>query len=168
MPGKKSFADILKDLPPKTEQPDILEEMGRALLRMPFHLWEERFSFRGALNTALREKTGVFPGRLGKPGETHPVFLLRKLGNFGFQACPCTSKEHGKARFIRKDCLLEITEKKMDRDSYVLEWMAFNLTEADAFRRGLVFQGRVPVACLAGGGIQKSEVMSRERSFINR
>lgn len=109
MPGKKTFADILKNLPPKTEQPNIFKEMGRALLRIPFDFWEERFYFRGALNTALREKTGHFPARLGQPGETHPVFLLRKLGNFGFQACPCTSKEHGKARYIRKDCLLDLS-----------------------------------------------------------
>ena len=165
MPKKPSFADILKNLPPKTEQPNVLEEMGQGVLRMPFDLWEERFYFRGALNTALRDKTGVFPARLGKAGETHPVYLLRGIGNFGFQACPCTSTKQGGTRYVRQGCALEITNKKMDRDSYILEKMAFNLTADDAFRRRLVFLGRVPERCLVSGGggrSQESEVGRRE------
>jgi hypothetical protein len=148
MPKKSTFADILKNLPPKADPPDILGEMGQGMLRMPFQLWEERFYFRGALNTALREKTGRFPARLGKAGETHPVYLLRKLGNFGFRACPCTSKKHNSSKYIRQGCVLEHTTREMDRDSYILEHMSFNLSEDDAFRRKLVFQGRVPETCL--------------------
>lgn len=148
MPKKTSFADILKNLPPKAEQPNILQEMGQSVLRAPFDLWEERFYFRGALNTALREKTGGFPARLGRPKETHPIFLLRKLGNFGFQVCPCTSKWQYRTRYIRQGCVLEITKRTMDRDSYILKKMAFNLTADDAFRRRLIFLGRVPETCL--------------------
>jgi hypothetical protein len=148
MPKKLSFADILQNLPPKTREPNVLEEMGQNVLRLPFQFWEERFYFRGALNTALREKTGVFPARVGKAGETHPVFLLRKLGNFGFQACPCTSRKQFRTRYIHKGCPLEITNRNMDRDSYVLERLAFNLTEDDAFRRRMVLLGRVPPECV--------------------
>lgn len=146
MPKKSSFADILKKLPPKTDPPDILKAMGPSILRIPFQLWEERFFFRGAPDTALREKTGRFPAKLGKV--THPVYLLRKIGNYGFQACPCTSKSQ-RGSYIRRGCILEYTNHEMDRDSYILEQMVFNLAKDDAFRREMIFWGRVPENCVA-------------------
>jgi len=148
---KTTFAEMMRSLPPKVQPPRLLEDLGSNVIRLPFKSWEERFYFRGALNTALREKTGMFPAKLGKAGETHPVYLLRKIGNYGFQACPCTSRPQSKARFVRRGCVMEYTNRKMDKDSYILDQMAFNLTEADAFRRDLVFFGRVPENCLVSG-----------------
>lgn len=51
----------------------------------------------------------------------------------------------------------------MDRDSYVLSWMPFNLAEADAFRRKLVFLGRVPKDCLAFCGRRGSRELRTKR-----
>ncbi len=161
---KATFADIINNLPPPAPRPDVLEEMGESVLRIPFHYWEERFWFRGALNTALREKTGVFPARLGLKGETHPVYMLRKIGNLGFQACPCTSKSHKKALHIRKGCVLEITKREVDRNSYILRQMVFNLTEQDSFRRNMMFIGRVPESCLQVNGLGTNRIQERREA----
>lgn len=148
MKKKITFADILGNLPPKSEKQNLLEVMGPNVRRIPFALWEDRFFFRGALNTVLREKTGSFPCKLGKKGETHPVFLLQKVGNYAFRTCPCTSKRKPGVRYVRMGCILEYTKREMDKDSYILEQYSFNLSADEAFHRDLFFEGRVPETCL--------------------
>ncbi len=148
MKKKITFSEIMNNLPPKTSRPDVLGDLGPAVRRIPFELYSERLLFRGALNTALREKTGVFPVRLGKAGEHHPIYLLREVGNYAFQACPCTSKRQAGTCYVRKGCVLEQTQREMDKTSYLLERYVFNLSRDDAFHRHLVLMGRVPESCL--------------------
>jgi hypothetical protein len=129
-------------------RPVDLALLGEGITRLPPSHWRERMLFRGARDEDLREATGEFPATLHKERRTHPIFVLKALGDLGHKVCPCSSKNWGVSRFIRKGCILEITRKEQDRHSYLVEDFAFNLPSDPAFTEGLFFLGLVPESCL--------------------
>lgn len=147
--AKPKLAEIWET--PRTQAhhpvPD-LAVLGEAVTRLPPRYWRERMFFRGARDKDLKARTGEFPATLRKVSRTHPLFVLKMLGDLGHKVCPCSSKNWGAGRFIRKGCLLETTGREMDRHSYLVESCAFNLPTDPAFVEELRFMGRVPESCL--------------------
>lgn len=125
-----------------------LSVLGADLKRLAPRFWQARMFFRGARDEDLRTVTGTFPETLRKLYRTHPIFVLKVLGDLGHQVCPCSSKNRGVHRCIRKGCVLEMTATVMDRNSYLVENCAFNLPRDPAFVEGLFFMGLVPETCL--------------------
>lgn len=124
-----------------------LRALGRSLRRIPMSLWEENMFFTGAKDRALKEKTLQFPKRLKGSGSTHPIFVLKGLGNFGYQVCPCTSK-YQMGRYIKAMCVLSITKEIVEVDSFLLEQFAFSLGHGDQMIKRLRFKGIVPEECI--------------------
>jgi hypothetical protein len=133
---------------PPSRPSEDLTALGEAITRLPPRYWRERMFFHGARDRDLRVATGKFPATFRKDRRTHPIFVLKMLGDLGRKVCPCSSKNWGAGRFIRSGCILEITGKEQDRNSYLVEWFAFNLPSDPAFTEGLVFMGLVPETCL--------------------
>jgi hypothetical protein len=137
--------------PQKTDarrRPVDLALLGEGITRLPPPYWRERMVFQGARDQDLRVVTGEFPATFHKERLTHPIFVLIALSDFGYKVCPCSSRNWGVSRFIRKGCILEITRKEQDRNSYLVEQFAFNLPSDPAFTEGLFFLGQVPETCL--------------------
>jgi hypothetical protein len=132
----------------RTQRHVDLTLLSGAITRLPPLYWTERMFFRGARDRLLRDLTGGFPATLRKDHFTHPLFVLKPLGGLGHKVCPCSSKNWGAGRFIRKGCTLEITGKEIDRNSYLVEWYGFNLPADPEFTEHLLFMGRVPESCL--------------------
>lgn len=140
---------------------DFLAEKVEAILpavtHLPLRFWKPRMFFMGAEDRQLKELSeGRFPSHV-VPRKTHPVFALRPLqGAPGFQVCPCSSQRpyRGKEfRYVTKGCRLLHTNHMMDRDSYLVETVRFNIPPRFAHR--LRFRGEVPESCLkAGAGIR--------------
>lgn len=147
--AKPKLAEIWEQptAPVARPAPD-LSVLGAGLTWLPPRFWRERMFFRGARDEDLREITGEFPAALRKLSRTHPIFVLKVLGDLGHKLCPCSSKNWGVRRCIRKGCVLELTGREMDRPSYLVEQCDFNLPNDPAFVEGLCFMGRVPEACL--------------------
>jgi len=106
--------------------------------------------FTGARDKDLTALTdGEFP-RTTVSGKSHPVYSLEKLpDNVGVAVCPCTSKipfGRGVFRYIRKGCRLRHTQHTMDRDSFLVEKVRFNIPRSVACE--LRFRGEVPDECL--------------------
>jgi hypothetical protein len=131
-------------------RPVDLTVIGEGITRLPPSHWRERMLFRGARDEDLREATGEFPATFHKERRTHPIFILSTVSDLGHRVCPCSSKNWGVSRFIRKGCILDITRKEQDRDSYLVEEYAFILPSDPAFTQGLFFLGQVPESCLVG------------------
>jgi hypothetical protein len=91
---------------------------------------------------------GLFPA--GPITGTHPVFSLQaQPDGVGFRVCPCSSKRpyHEKnPRYIRKGCRLLHTGHTLDRNSYLLEMIQFNIPRSIATE--LRFMGQVPEDCI--------------------
>lgn len=137
--------DLWKFQPPLKS--NILETLGSSLRRIPMGLWKENMLFTGADDKELKGKTIVFPAKVKRGKSTHPIFVLKRLGNFGYLVCPCTSKYH-RGRYIKDGCLLQVTEEKTDRNSYLLEWLAFSVGNKDPVTKKLLFRGIVPEECI--------------------
>ncbi len=140
--------ELPKDAWDKRKQ-EALALLGGVMAKMPVRFWEENMLFKGLENTWWRLKTGGFPATDFTSG-THPLFVLRKNGNQGLLICPCSSKG-GKARYIKKGCVLLRTEERMDRNSFLVERFAFSLPVTATFAPQPRFQGMVPESCLAEG-----------------
>lgn len=140
--------ELPKDAWDKRKQ-EALALLGGVMAKMPVRFWEENMLFKGVENTWWRLKTGGFPATDFTSG-THPLFVLRQIGNQGFQICPCSSKG-GKSRHIKKGCTLLRTNERMDRNSFLVERFAFSLPVTATFAPQPSFQGMVPESCLAEG-----------------
>jgi hypothetical protein len=119
--------------------------------RLALQFWRRNFWFCGAPDEELHRLTG---GRFAPqvvPGHTHPVFALRLVEHgIGCTVCPCSSSRPYDAasfRYIRKGCELLHTGHRMDRDSHLIEGLAFTLPRSLA--AGLAFKGEVPEPCIA-------------------
>lgn len=108
--------------------------------------------FQGALDKGLREATGVFPATFRPDRKSHPLYVLDRVGDIGHRVCPCSSRNWAARRFIREGCVLEITQRITDRNSYLVESCLFNLPLDPELWERLLFMGRVPEACLAECG----------------
>jgi len=127
-----------------------IEKILGAVTKLPLKYWKPGMFFVGAKDTELSLLTqGRFPAKQVKR-KTHPVFSLERLpSNAGFKVCPCSSRtpyQQKRFRFIKKGCRLLHTYHLMDRNSYLVERLTFNIPSSVAFR--LRFRGEVPDGCL--------------------
>ena len=150
MANKKPKHSEIWEIPksPSPHRGVDLTALGEAVSRLPPSFWRERMFFHGARDTDRKVVTGDFPATFDKVRRTHPIFVLKVLGDLGHKVCPCSSKNWGGSRFIRKGCLLEITGREQERDSYLVEWFSFNLPSDPAFTERLLFMGLVPETCV--------------------
>lgn len=126
----------------------LWDALGRGLRNFPPTYWEERMLFAGASDRDLLEQTSFFPDRLRHPSGTHPIFVLNVWNPSAVEVCPCSTKGRMAVRFIRQGCRLDITEKIMDRRSYLIEAFRFLLPQDPSFWKPLRFWGKVPESCL--------------------
>lgn len=151
MVKKKSRHSRIWDPPPpapaRPPHPD-LAVLGSGVKHLPPALWQARMFFHGARDLALRELTGIFPATLRPDRKTHPLFILESIEGLGHRVCPCSSQNWAARRRIRQGCVLEITGRVTDRDSYLVESCAFNLPLDPEFSQRLLFMGLVPTPCL--------------------
>ncbi|MCP4110918.1 MAG: hypothetical protein GY749_36255 [Desulfobacteraceae bacterium] len=128
-------------------KPVNLHKIGPGIKNLPPAQWETRMSFSGADDIKLKSLTrNKFPHTCK---ETHPIFILKVIGNLGHEVCPCTSSPFiKKGRFIKKGCQLEYIGNITDKNSYLVEDYRFTLPADPEFRRKLKFRGRVPEACI--------------------
>jgi len=127
-----------------------VEAVLGAVTHLPVKFWKPHMFFTGAKDEDLDSFTyGQFP-KTTVSGKSHPVFSLRKLPeNVGFTVCPCTSSRPfklAKYRWINKGCKLRHTNHVMDRNSFLVEKVRFNVPRSVAYR--LRFRGEVPDRCL--------------------
>jgi hypothetical protein len=136
-------------------RPD-LSVLGSSIKMVPPQLWKPRMIFAGALDVNLKKATGAFPATFRKDHTTHPVFVLKNLAVASHQVCPCSSKGNPRQqRYVPRGCRLEMTDKKMDRDSFLVEKYSFILPGDSALVKNLFFLGRVPPGALKGRGGDK-------------
>lgn len=126
-----------------------LEEILASVTGLPVSYWKERMFFRGLKDSSAFELTGGrFPARPGQG--THPVFSLKALPDgIGFKVCPCSSKkpyDQRTHRYISEGCRLLYTGHAVDRNSYLIEKIQFNIPRGR--EPGLRFLGQVPEECI--------------------
>lgn len=110
---------------------------------LPVIYWRKNFFFKGMTDGRLAELTeGDFPAIPKKQG-THPVFALKPvLNHIGFVVCPCSSQpQYLKVPWIKKGTRLLHTNQEMDRQSYIVNHIQFNIPASVATQ--LRFQGEV-------------------------
>ena len=121
-----------------------------SVVRLPLRNWRKNFFFTGAKDEEFLELTeNKFPLK-SVPNKRHPVFAIKSLPeNAGFKVCPCSSKQPSKKReyrYIKKGCRLLYTNHLMDRHSYLVEEVSFNIPQSIACI--LRFRGEVPNNCI--------------------
>jgi len=118
---------------------------------IPLKFWRKNFWFAGARDESLHALTGGEFSRDIVAGKTHPVLALNMLEHgVGCSVCPCSSKKPQSAacyRFIRQGCKLSHTGHVMDRNSYLVDGLAFSIPSSLAYE--LHFKGEVPQLCVA-------------------
>jgi len=121
-----------------------------AARNLPLLYWRPGFFFIGAKDKELLKLTDDHFPRKFVRGKTHPVYSLTPLpNNSGFKVCPCSSKKpfkKTKYRYIKKGCRLLHTGFEMDRNSFLIEGVKFNIPSTLAYQ--LLFKGQVPSRCL--------------------
>jgi hypothetical protein len=116
---------------------------------LPVRYWQPDFYFWGMLDETIHGLSDQrFPGKI-IPFKRRPIFCMRVLpNNIGAEVCPCsTQKQYIKSRCIRKGCQLEYTGHVMDKKSYLVERIRFNIPSFSAGK--LSFRGKVPAKCIA-------------------
>ena len=80
-----------------------------------------------------------------KPYGTHPVFILRRIERDTFKFCPCSSQSYnrGKASYIRENARTAPNNLRVDRNSYILHFIVFNLTADSPLIDRMPLLGRV-------------------------
>jgi hypothetical protein len=110
---------------------------------LPLAHWRKNFFFKGMKDDQLADVThGDFPATPKIQG-THPVFALKPvLNHLGFVVCPCSSQpQYSKVPWIEKGTRLLHTNHEMDRRSYLITHIRFNMPASAASQ--LRFQGEV-------------------------
>jgi hypothetical protein len=129
---------------------DNLELVLTTDARIPLKLWRKNFWFKGANDESLHALTGGEFSREIVAGKTHPILALNTLEHgVGCSVCPCSSKKpyaSASYRFIREGCTLRHTGHVMDRNSYLVDALAFLIPPRLAYE--LHFKGEVPQLCV--------------------
>ena len=127
-----------------------IEAVLGAVTHLPLKHWKPHMFFTGARDKDLSVFTNRQFPKKSVSRKSHPVFSLRKLPqDIGFAVCPCTSSrpfKRSRFRWINKGCKLRPTNFVMDRDSFLIEKVRFNIPRSVAYR--LRFRGEVPDSCL--------------------
>ncbi|MFZ7110053.1 MAG: hypothetical protein ACOWYE_00080 [Desulfatiglandales bacterium] len=149
--AKTPFRSPPKDLGVAIRNAEALLEMAE---HIPLLYWRPAMLFTGAADRGLYRLTkGRFPaGPL--TSKRRPVFALKPLsGACGFKVCPCSTKipfDQAGPRYIRQGCRLRPTGRRVERDSFLVENMTFNIPPSMAL--SLRFLGVVPDECLRREG----------------
>lgn len=107
--------------------------------------WEERLFFTQMRDSDISSMTsGQFPDSKKSYG-THPVFLLRTLELGVFEFCPCSTKGYNndKASYIRQNSRTSPHGLRVDKNSYILHFLSFNLTSTSHLTDRMPLLGRV-------------------------
>ena len=157
--GKKRLSnlegmDLWAKKPASLTAAQHLDTVLGSVRNLPLRYWRSGFYFVRADDEKLLKLTsGHFPKKL-VPRKSHPIYTLHQLPDqTGFKVCPCSSKRpfnKSRFRYIKKGCRLMHTHDQMDRDSFVIEAVKFNVPPSMAYR--LLFKGEVPAECLQSGG----------------
>lgn len=108
--------------------------------------------FKGADDHTLKQRTKEFPATFKGKHSTHPLFILSSGLNNTPIACPCSSKGSKKEkRYIKKGCQLKITNRKNDRDTFLVEKYRITIPADKSLVNSLLFMGTVPDSCIKGG-----------------
>ncbi|MDT8379308.1 MAG: hypothetical protein RQ739_10490 [Desulfotignum sp.] len=138
-----SFQDLWGFQKKKPTAANDLDLILPSVISLPLAWWRKNFFFKGMIDDRLAEEThGDFPAIPKKQG-THPVFALKPvLNHIGFVVCPCSSQpQYSKVPWIEKGTRLLHTLKEMDRRSYLITRIQFNMPASVASQ--LCFQGEV-------------------------
>lgn len=116
---------------------------------IPLKYWQPGYQFIGLSDYKLYQLTrGAFPRKLEI--KTRPLHSLEGLPhNVAYKVCPCSSKrpfDMLKVRFVREGCRLLHTNHFVDRKSYLIENVTFNIPSS--MYRELRFIGEVPEDCI--------------------
>ena len=83
-------------------------------------------------DTSLLQKTGgKFPA--GKSmaelyeSAGHPIFLLKREGNFSYRFCPCSTKNYNNFSYIPSGSVLELAPKLFNPDGFICHRYIFAL-----------------------------------------
>lgn len=149
MVRRKSYSQIIwhRSTAPGTVGP-YRHAPGRADEPVPAYRWQPRMLFGNAPDRTLRKLTGTFPASFHPHRSSHPIFVLEPLASLAHRVCPCSSKNFGVRRFIRRGCRLGYTNRITARDTYLVEACSFNIPLDPSFSRHLRFQGLVPSGCI--------------------
>lgn len=107
--------------------------------------WEERLFFTEMRNSDLADMTSGQFQDSRKPYGTHPVFLLRRIEQGAFEFCPCSTKDYNsnKASYIRQNSRTSPNGMRVDKNSYILHFLSFNLTSSCNIVDRMPLLGRV-------------------------
>ncbi len=146
--SKTAYSSIWDRDPGTITAKKDLELILGSVKNLPLEYWRANFFFKGADNKELYSFTqGRFPVK-GNHAGTHPVFALKPvLGGAGFTVCPCSSAwQKRKTKWIEKGTRLLHTGKIMDKRSYLIKQIRFNIPASEAVK--LRFMGEVPEAAI--------------------
>lgn len=146
-----------KRQPPAAERETVdrkklLDGLGRqrgqgasSIRFLPLAIWPERGLFAGAKDASLRKFTaGRFQAKKTSTSSSHPIFVLRKVGNLAHRVCPCSTKKYYNKRAITKGCVLEHTSYVLKERTYLVEDCVFQIPKDKRFLWNLRYWGRVP------------------------
>jgi hypothetical protein len=141
---KKSltYDSIWKKSPSTPTADKNLDLILGSAINLPLKYWRKNFFFKGGRNSKLKTMTeGKFPVKADPEG-THPVFALKQVANgSGFEVCPCSSSAWKRQKWVAKGTQLLHTGKIMEKTTYLVEQIRFNLPASEAMN--LRFMGRV-------------------------
>ncbi len=91
--------------------------------------WEPLYFFKWISDKNLLQATcRKFPS--GKPTENlsnHPIFLLKRIGNFSYRFCPCSTKNHNNYSYIPAATKPELAPEPFPNNSYICHDIIFSL-----------------------------------------
>lgn len=94
--------------------------------------WEPLDFFKKISDRSLLKKTcGKFPrGKLMNSlseTDTHPVFLLKRVEDYSYRFCPCSTKKQGNYSYIPAESKLELASTSFHEHGYICHNLFFNL-----------------------------------------
>lgn len=113
--------------------------------------WKENLLFSEMNNFDIgRLTSGRFIIR--DSARTHPVFLLRKIERDSFTFCPCSSQEYNSqnSSYIRKGAMTPPSRIPIDKNSYILHSLSFNLNGSSREIDRLPVRGLVAAEDIVG------------------
>jgi hypothetical protein len=142
--GREAVLDLLGEARQKSAHP---------VRFLPVSVWPQNALFVGARDPHLKSLTaGAFPQGPAAQSNSHPLFVLRAVGNLAHRVCPCSSQRFFNQRYIEKGCKLEHTSFVLAERTYLVEECQFQIPKDSAFLWSLRYWGRVPEGCLGRVG----------------
>lgn len=114
--------------------------------------WEERLFFTEMKNSDIAGLASKLFGDPRRPYGTHPVFLLRRIELGSFKFCPCSTKDYNKdkASYICQNSRTTPNGWRVDKNSYILHFLSFNLPSTSCLVDRMPLLGRVDETDIIG------------------